>query len=114
MGSLSYMIYLIIIGILIILEIACLYLIGTELLHRIQQKLIRYSYKPFCIKHLYTPPKTIYRDTRPISLVEKQTTKDIIKQIITTECEIRRLKKQIQQQQIQISLQTKTRYKKVD
>ena len=112
MGSLSYMINLIIIGILIILEIACLYLIGTELLHRIQQTLISYSYKPFCIKHLYTPPKTIYRDTRPISLVEKQTTKDIIKQIITTECEIRRLKKQIQQQQIR--LQTKTLYKKVD
>jgi len=98
------MINLIIIGILIILEIACLYLICTELLHRIQQKLISYS---------YTPPKTIYRDTRPIPLVEKNTTKDIIKQIITTECEIRRLKKQIQQQ-IQISLQTKTIYKKVD
>ena len=101
MGSLSYMINLIIIGILIILEIACLYLICTELLHRIQQKLISYSYKP------------------PIPLVEKHTTKDIIKQIITTECDIRRLKKQIQEQiqqqiQIQISLQTKSRYKKVD
>ena len=102
MGSLSYMINLIIIGILIILEIACLYLICTELLHRIQQKLISYSYK-----HL----KTIYRDTPPIPLVDKHTTNDIIKQIITTECDIRRLKKQIQQQ---ISLQTKTRYKKVD
>ena len=89
MGSLSYMINLIIIGILIILEIACLYLICTELLHRIQQKLISYSYKPL---------KTIYRDTRPIPLVEKHATKDIIKKIITTECDIRRLKKQIQQQ----------------
>ena len=110
MGSLNYMINLIIIGILIILEIACLYLICTELLHRIKQKLISYSYK-----HL----KTIYRDTPPIPLVEKHATKDIIKQIITTECDIRRLKKQIQQQiqqqiQIQISLQTKSRYKKVD
>ena len=102
MGSLSYMINLIIIGILIILEIACLYLICTELLHRIQQKLISYSYKP---------PKTIYRDTRPVPLVEKNATKDIIKQIITTECDIRRLKKQIQEH---ISLQTKTLYKKVD
>ena len=111
MGSLNYMINLIIIGILIILEIACLYLIGTELLHRIQQKLIRYSYKPFCIKHLYTPPKIIYRDTRPVPLFEKHATNDIIKKIITTECDIRRLKKQIQ---IQISLQTKTLYKKVD
>ena len=80
MGSLSYMINLIIIGILIILEICCLYIICTELLHRIQQKLISYSYTP------------------SIPLVEKHTTKDIIKQIITTECDIRRLKKQIQQQ----------------
>ena len=109
------MINLIIIGILIILEIACLYLIGTELLHRIQQTLIRYSYKPFCIKHLYTPPKIIYRDTRPVPLFEKHATNDIIKKIITTECDIRRLKKQIQEQiQIQISLQTKSRYKKAD
>ena len=111
MGSLSYMINLIIIGILIILEIACLYLICTELLHRIQQKLISYSYKPFCIKHLYTPPKIIYRDTRPVPLFEKHA---IIKKIITTECDIRRLKKQIQQIQEHISLQTKTIYKKVD
>jgi hypothetical protein len=88
-----------------------LYIIGTELLHRIQHTLIRYSYKPFCIKHLYTPPKIIYRDTRPVPLFEKHATNDIIKKIITTECDIRRFKKQIQQQ---ISLQTKTRYKKVD
>ena len=96
-----------------------LYIICRELLHRIQQTLIRYSYKPFCIKHLYTPPKIIYRDTRPVPLFDKHATNDIIKQIITTECDIRRLKKQIQQQiqqQIQehISLQTKTIYKKVD
>ena len=74
--------------------------------HKILHKLISYSYK-----YLYISPKTIYRDTRPVPLVEKHTTKDIIKNIITTECEIRRLKKQIQEH---ISLQTKTIYKKVD